>query len=262
MEKILNEIWGLPYYWTKVKDLTILIPMPGISKAQKFKNANPHYLGHRKRLREKFRQTGFGGFQDYEALELLLTYAIPREDLKPLAKELIERHGNFQGVLDAPYEELIKIKGLKENSATFLNVIKECASLYLKEQCITKNVISSTGALLNYCRLEMAGLRDEQFRVIFLNSQNEIISDEIIQEGTVNQSVVYPRKVMEKALKHKASALIFVHNHPSGNHSPSKEDRLLTEALITAARSLQIKVHDHLIISSSGHFSFLESGMI
>ena len=221
-----------------------------------------HYLDHRKRLRERFRKTSFAGFSEYEALELLLTYAIPRKDVKPLAKELIAKFGGFSGVLDAPFEELARMKGMGENSATFLALLKACASLYLKRGLIKSRKISSTMALIDYCITEMRGLKDEQFRTIFLNSQNEMLADEIIQEGTVDQTVVYPRKVMERALHYKATGMIFVHNHPSGSFKPSKEDIMLTEALKHAARSLQLKVHDHLIISRAGYYSFLESGLI
>jgi DNA repair protein RadC len=222
----------------------------------------PHYLNHRRRLRERFLKTGFEGFQDYEALELLLTYAIPRKDVKPLAKELLSRFGNFQGVLDATSEELTAVRGIKENAATFIRALKSATSLYLKECVLRKNQISSTSALLDYCRAAMSGLRDEQFRAVFLNSQNEVIADEVIQEGTVDRSVVYPRKVMERALYHKASALIFVHNHPGGNSKPSLDDKRLTTEIVNIAKGLGIKVHDHLIVSRDGYFSFLERGLL
>lgn len=222
----------------------------------------PHYHNHRERLRKRFLKTVFEGFQDYEALELLLTYAIPRRDVKPLAKELIARFGSFRGVLDASREELTRVKGLKENTAIFIHALKECSALYLREGLVERKQISSTSALLDYCRVVMSGLRDEQFRAVFLNSQNEVIADEVIQEGTVDQSVVYPRKVMERALYHKASALIFVHNHPGGNCRPSAEDRNLTTELCSVAKGLHIKVHDHLIICKSGYFSFLERGLM
>lgn len=221
-----------------------------------------HYLMHRRRLRERFRKTGFEGFQEYEVLELLLTYTIPRKDVKPLAKILIDRFGDFQGLLDAKFEEIVGVKGLGENTATFLTLLKASASLYLKKTLMKHKQISGTMALLDYCRAEMKGLKDEQFRTIFLNSQNEVIGDEVIHEGTVDQSIVYPRKVMERALYYKASAMIFVHNHPSGSLKPSKDDILLTEALKQAAKSLQLKVHDHLIISKNGYYSFLESGLL
>ncbi|MDA8170627.1 MAG: DNA repair protein RadC [Nitrospiraceae bacterium] len=221
-----------------------------------------HYIMHRKRLRERFRKTSFAGFSEYEALELLLTYAIPRKDVKPLAKELIAKFGGFHGVLDATFGELVGVKGISENSATFLTLLRGCAGLYLKQGLLENRKISSTMALIDYCMTEMKGLRDEQFRTIFLNSQNEMLADEVIQEGTVDQAVVYPRKVMERALHYKATGMIFVHNHPSGSFKPSKDDIMLTEALKQAAKSLQLKVHDHLIISRHGYYSFLESGLI
>lgn len=222
----------------------------------------PHYMEHRKRLRERFRKTGFEGFQDYEAIELLLTYTIPRRDVKPIAKALIGRFKTFQGVIDAPFEELTKVNGVGEYTATHMRSLKECVSLYLRERVMQKQQISSTLSLLDYCRAEMSTLRDEQFRAVFLNSQNEVIADEVICEGTVNQSVVYPRKVMERALYHKTTAMIFVHNHPSGNNKPSNEDLILTEMLVKTAKGLQIRVHDHIIISNTGYFSFLEAGLL
>lgn len=222
----------------------------------------PHYHKHRARLRERFNELGFEGFRDYEALELLLTYVIPRMDVKPIAKALIERFGSFQGVLDARPEDIASVKGVKENSATFLRVVKESSALYLREGLKQSKQITSTRALLDYCKVAMSGLGDEQFRVIFLNSQNGVIADEVLQEGTVNQSVVYPRKVMERAIYHKASSLIFVHNHPGGSCKPSQEDKRLTALLVGAAMVLQIKVLDHLIISKAGHFSFLEAGLL
>jgi DNA repair protein RadC len=225
----------------------------------------PHYAGHRERLRERFKKTGFEGFQDYEALELLLTYAIPRRDVKPLAKDLISRFGSVQGVLDAQQKELEEFRGLTDNSATFLKVLKDCSALYLRGRSKSSppaTTISSKGALLDYCQVKLSGLKDEQFMAVFLNSQNEIIADEIIQEGTVNQSVVYPRKVMERALKHNATALIFVHNHPGGACEPSKSDILITTELVRVAKGLGIAVHDHLIICKKGYYSFRENGKL
>jgi DNA repair protein RadC len=225
----------------------------------------PHYLEHRRRLRERFRKIGFEGFRDYEALELLLSYAIPRKDVKPIAKGLIKKFGSFHGVLDASYEELTQTDGIKENTATFILALKDCTALYLREGLKSRErpkAISSTGVLLDYCHAVMSGLKDEQFRAVFLNSQNEVIEDEVIQEGTVDQSVVYPRKVMERALHHKASAIILVHNHPGGSCRPSEHDKALTAQLVKIARDLGIRVHDHLIVCKSGYFSFLERGLI
>jgi len=222
----------------------------------------PHYHEHRKRIREKFRKTGFDGFQDYEALEILLIYALPRRDVKPLAKDLLKKFGDFQSVLDAPVEELAAFPGLGDNSALLLKVARECSDLYLKKKVVKKPRVCSSPDLINYCRMSMSGLKDEQFRVVFLNTQNEVIEIETVQEGTIDQSVVYPRKVMERALYHKAAALIFVHNHPGGNLKPSYADKEITKSLVEAASSMDIEVHDHLIIGRDGYFSFRDSGLM
>jgi DNA repair protein RadC len=225
--------------------------------------STPHYTGHRQRLRERFLKTGFTGFRDYEALELLLFYALPRRDVKPIAKDLIKRFKSLRGVMDATHDELMTVKGISESAATFIKALKETTGLYLREKLRDEQtVISSTGALLDYCHTVMSGLRDEQFRAIYLNSQNSVIGDEVIQEGTVNQSVVYPRKVMERALRQGATALIFVHNHPGGSSKPSREDELITGDLVKVARGLDITVHDHLIVSREGYYSFRESGKL
>ena len=223
----------------------------------------PHYLEHRKRMKDKYRKSGFDGFHDYEALELLLTYAIPRRDVKPLAKALIDKYKGFEAVLDAPVEDLASFPGLGEHSATLLKVARDCSELYLKKRAVkTKNRVCCSPDLINHCRMSMAGLKDEQFRVVFLNTQNEIIEIETIQEGTIDQSVVYPRKVMERALYHKAAALIFVHNHPGGQVRPSFADKEITASLVAAANSMDIEVHDHYIIGKQGYFSFRDSGLI
>jgi DNA repair protein RadC len=222
----------------------------------------PHYTEHRQRIKQKFKKTGFKGFQDYEVLELLLTYAIPRRDVKPLSKELIVKFRDFQGVLDAPVEELAAFPGLGEHSAILLKLARECSDLYLKKKALKDRRVCRSPELINYCRMSMGGLKDEQFRVVFLNTQNEIIEIEIIQEGTIDQSVVYPRKVLERALYHKAAALIFVHNHPGGNTRPSYADKEITKTLVDAAKSMDIEVYDHLIIGRDTFFSFMDAGMI
>ena len=226
------------------------------------KPEKPHYHGHRQRLRNRFLRGGPGSLQDYELLELLLTYAIPRTDVKPLAKNLLKHFGSFPGVLDASPAALMEVTGVKEASATLLPLVKACAAHYLKDGVLKGPRISSLSALVDYCRTAMGGLQDEQFRVLFLNSQNELIAEEIVQEGTVNQTVVYPRKVLELALKHKATGLILVHNHPSGHLKPSAADLELTRALVKASQSLNLTVHDHLIISRQGYFSLAEKDML
>ena len=222
----------------------------------------PHYHGHRQRLRNRFLTGGPGALQDYELVELLLTFAIPYSDVKPLAKTLIKHCGSFNQVLDAAPEALLEVPGIREYSAVLIRLVKACAEHYLREEALKRERLSSLTALVDYCRTAMGGLKDEQFRVIFLNSQNEIIGEEIIQEGTVNQTVVYPRKVLELALKHKACGLILVHNHPSGHTAPSLSDRELTKALIDASRTLNLTVHDHLIIGRQGYFSLAENNML
>ncbi|MFI5330655.1 MAG: DNA repair protein RadC [Desulfobaccales bacterium] len=222
----------------------------------------PHYHGHRARLRQRFLLGGAGALQDYELLELLLTFAIPYSDVKPLAKSLIAHFGSFTRVFDATSEALAEVPGIREYSAVLIRLVKACAEYYLKEGVLDRQKISSLSTLVDYCRTSMGGLADEQFRVLFLNSQNEIIAEELVQEGTVNQTVVYPRKVLELALKHKATGLILVHNHPSGNLTPSAADLELTRSLVKASRALNLTVHDHLIIGRHGYFSLAEKNLL
>lgn len=226
------------------------------------KPAKPHYHGHRARLRQRFLTGGAGALQDYELLELLLTFAIPYSDVKPLAKRLIEHFGSFNQVFDVSAEELMEFTGLREYSAVLIKLVKACSEYALRAEALKRQQLNSLGTLVDYCRASMGGLADEQFRVIFLNSVNEIIAEEIVQEGTVNQTVVYPRKVLELALKHKATGLILVHNHPSGNLKPSAADQELTRALVRASRALHLIVHDHLIIGRHGYFSFAEQNIL
>ncbi len=224
--------------------------------------AKPHYHGHRARLRARFLNGGPGALQDYELLELLLTFAIPYSDVKPLAKRVIEHFGSFTQVLDASPQALMEVTGIKEYAAILIRLVKACSEYALKSEALKRQPIKSLDNLVDYCRASMGGLLDEQFRVVFLNSQNEVIAEEIVHEGIVNQTVVYPRKVLELALKHKATGLILVHNHPSGNLTPSAADRELTRALVKAGQSLNLTVHDHLIIGRHGYFSLAEQNML
>ncbi|MBI5607130.1 MAG: DNA repair protein RadC [Deltaproteobacteria bacterium] len=223
----------------------------------------PHYLGHRKRLKDRFVRSGLESFQDYEVVELILTYAQARKDTKPLAKALLQTFGSLRGILEAPVEELKRYQGLGEHSGLLFKLIKEASDRYLRDRLLeAQDVITSPMDLVNYCQSKMGWLKDEQFRLIYLNTRNQVIEEEVLQEGTVDQTVVYPRKVMERAIRLKATALILVHNHPAGSPYPSPEDRELTRTLMQVARNLQIKVHDHLIIGREGHFSFLENNLI
>ncbi len=217
---------------------------------------------HRKRLRLKFLTSGIGALHDYEVLELFLTYAIPRKDVKPPAKELIRKFGTIREVVDADIADLVKIKGVGKDSAILIKLVKEIAALYLKQKAKEKKQVTCTSELLDYCRTVMGGKRDEEFCVIYLDAQNQIIEFETIQRGVVNQAVVYPRQVLESALKKKASAIILAHNHPSGHVRPSDADIRLTKTIQETAKVLDILVHDHIIVGENRFFSFREEGLM
>ncbi|MDH7500318.1 MAG: DNA repair protein RadC [candidate division NC10 bacterium] len=222
----------------------------------------PDYLGHRKRLRERFRKMGAEGFHDYEILELLLTYAIPRKDVKPIAKRLIKHFGSFSGVLDATGKELEEVASVGPISATLIRLVKETCQAYLSEKMKRREILSSPRAVLDFSRAKLSGLPHEAFMVIFVNAKNGVINHQILQEGTVNQAIIYPRRIVEEALSRHASGLILVHNHPSGEIHPSAEDRRLTRDLIEATRALDVRILDHLIVGKDGYFSFAESGFL
>jgi DNA repair protein RadC len=226
------------------------------------KKEAPHHLGHRKRLKERYEKAGMEGLQDYEILELLLFYAIPQGDVKARAKELLKRFGSLKGVLDADLKALREVAGIGDHSSLLFKFVRDVRTLYLRQGAEVKEQISSTKELIDYCLAFMGGLKDEHFAVIYLNARNRIIQVETIQEGIVNQAIVYPRKVLEKALKHKASAIILVHNHPSGHVRPSEADIRLTRVLQDAARVMDIVLHDHLIVGENRFFSFREEGIL
>jgi DNA repair protein RadC len=225
-------------------------------------SAAPHYRGHRRRLKERYAAAGLDAFPDYEALELLLTYAIPRRDVKPLAKVLLERFGSLKAVLDADREELQRPGGVTAHAAVLLTLVKDLGGRYLKEKAREKRQIGCTRELLDYCMTFLGGLKDEHFCIIYLDAQNRIIEVETVQEGIVNQAVVYPRKVLESALRRKASAIILAHNHPSGYVKPSDADIRLTRTIQETAKALDILVHDHIIIGENRFFSFREEGIM
>ena len=222
---------------------------------------NPN-TGHRERLRNRFIDHGLENFQDYEALELLLLYVARQQDMKPVAKRLLEKFGSFQAVLDAPKEELAKIEGVGESAITLVQFTKQAAARYLEQGSQTKITPQDLTELINACRIKMGALDHEQFRLICLNASFVIVADEIIAEGTIDQAAVYPRKVVEVALKHHATTLIFVHNHPSGDVTPSELDKTITRSLILATRAVGVLVYDHLIVSSMGYFSFREQSLL
>ena len=218
--------------------------------------------GHRRRIKEKFKHQGLEAFHDYEVIELLLTYCIARKDVKPAAKNLLERFSSIREVFDAPLEELKQIDEIGEHSALLIKLIRASCDYYLRSAITKRDVVSSPRALINYLRATMAPLRDEQFRVVYLNAKNELLHDEIIQEGTIDQTAVYPRKIVERALSAGAVSIILVHNHPSGDPTPSAHDTRLTESLVNATKLLSICVHDHIIVGSKGYYSFAENNRL
>jgi len=218
--------------------------------------------GHRRRLNQKFMNSGIETLHEYEALELLLTYIIRRQDVKRRAKALLEKFVSIKGILDAEIDDLKQIEGIGDRSAVFFKLVKETASLYLKQKAKEKKQVTCTTELLDFCRTVMGGKKDEEFAVIYLDVQNQIIEFETVQKGIVNQAVVYPRQVLESALKKKASAIILAHNHPSGHVRPSDADIRLTKTIQETAKALDILVHDHIIIGENRFFSFREEGLM
>ncbi len=222
----------------------------------------PHYMGHRQRLRDRFMSAGGTAMADYELLELILFQAIPRRDVKPLAKELLTTFGSFSAVVTAPVERLQEFKGLSENAIASIKVMQEIAVRLSREEIMDKPVLSSWQALITYCRTIMAHNKTEQIRILFLDRKNVLIADELQGEGTVDHTPVYPREVVKRALDLHASALILVHNHPSGNTAPSRGDIAMTKEIQDACAKLNITIHDHLIIGKKGHSSFKSLGLL
>lgn len=232
------------------------------SKAAVPAKDKPHHNGHRDRLRARFVKSGAGACEDYELLELLLFAAIPRRDVKPLAKTLLKQFGSIAALLAADMQDLSKVKGLSDNSAALIKVVHALTQRMLIGDVEQKPILSSWKKLIDYCHVAMAHEKREQFRVLFLNRKNQLIADEVQQVGTVDHAPVYPREIVRRALELGATALILVHNHPSGDPSPSDSDISMTEEIIRAARTLDVVVHDHLIIAKSGHASFKAMGLL
>jgi DNA repair protein RadC len=215
----------------------------------------PHYYGHRERLRERFREAGSDAVSDYELLELVLFRALPRRDLKPLCKDLIAKFGSFAEVLAAPPRRLAEIKGMGEGAITDLKIVHAAASRLARGQLKKRPLLSSWSSVLDYCRTAMAFADREQFRILFLDKRNQLIADEVQGTGTVDHTPVYPREVVKRALELSATAIILVHNHPSGDPTPSRADIQMTQAIVEVAKPLGISVHDHLIVGKEGHAS-------
>lgn len=218
--------------------------------------------GHRKRLREKFIKSGLVGFNDYEVVELLLTLGSPRKDCKQPAKEAIKRFKTLRGVLEAPTEELQQIEGIGAHNAFGISLVQEVAREFLKEKLIDKPVFQSAQEVFDYLYHSMRDLKKEIFKVIYLNSQNQIIEIGDLFYGTVDSSFVSSREVMQAAIKHNATSLIVVHNHPSGNPEPSQNDKQVTKELVYAGNIMQVKVLDHIIVGDNRYFSFAGEGLV
>ena len=218
--------------------------------------------GHRERLREKFLTSGLDGFHDYEVIELLLTLATPRKDCKDQAKAALKRFKTLQGVIEAPPEHLQEIKGLGPKNIFGIKFVQAVAERYLQKKLISKDPIRSSKELFDYLYHSLRDKKREIFKVVFLDAQNKIIAIEDLFEGTLNASNVYPREVVQTALRHHAAGLFLVHNHPSGEPKPSREDRLITRELIHACRVMGVTVHEHLIIGDNTYFSFADCGYI
>ncbi len=221
-----------------------------------------HYHGHRDRLRGCFRDKGADSLADYELLELALFRALPRRDTKPIAKALLERFGSLADVLCAPPERLKEIDGVGEQAVTDLLLFRALAVRMGQDSVRKRPVLSSWNTLLEYCRTAMAFEEREQFRILFLDKKNVLIADEVQQTGTVDHTPVYPREIIRRALELSATAIILVHNHPSGDPSPSRADIQMTKTIAEVAKPLGIVLHDHLIIAREGHASFRGLGLI
>lgn len=230
--------------------------LPGFEEAQVASSINkPHYAGHRDRLRARFSENGAKAVADYELLELILFRSIPRRDTKPIAKTLLARFGSIAEILSAPLERLIEIDGIGRSVALDLKVVQAAGQRMAKDTICERTILSSWTDLLTYCRTTMAYEDKEQFRLLFLDKKNQLIADEVQQVGTVDHTPVYPREVVKRALELSSTAIILLHNHPSGDPTPSQADILMTQKIIEAAKPLGITVHDHIIIGKEGHAS-------
>ena len=218
--------------------------------------------GHRQRVKDKYRLAGLEGWHDYEILELLLFYAIPRKDTKPAAKRLIERFGSFSSVLDATPQELRTVKGISEHTALFIKIVKDAAKSYAKGRMDGKDIVQSPEAAVAYLKAALKGAPDEEFHALFLNAGNRVLSTEVIQTGTVTRSAVFPRKIVERALHHRATGIIIAHNHPGGVLRPSEDDKRATAAIANALSTVEVSLLDHIIITSAGYFSWKEHHLL
>lgn len=223
---------------------------------------NKSTSGHRQRLRERFLNAGLQGFHDYEVIELLLTLGTPRRDCKQAAKDALKKFGSLNTVLEADPKELQAINGIGPNNVFGLKLTQTVARRYLADRIIGQDIITSSDEVLDYLKHNLRDKTQEIFSVIYLNGRNEIIGMEELFYGSLTTSAVYPREVVKKVLKQNAAAVIFVHNHPSGNLNPSEEDIKITKKLKDAVATIDVKVHDHLIIAGNNYYSFADNNLL
>ncbi len=218
--------------------------------------------GHRQRLQERFMRGGLRGFLDYEIIELLLTLGTPRRDCKKPAKEAMQRFKMLRRVLEANEGELQEIEGIGPRNIFGIKFVQEVSRRFLREKMMSRPVCHSSREVFDYLYHTLRDAKNEKFKAIFLDAKNQIIEEKTFFEGTVDTSAVYPREIMKEALRHGASALIFVHNHPSGDPEPSESDKEITKELVFASNMMQLKVLDHIIIGNNRYFSFADRGLI
>ncbi|MFC1522791.1 DNA repair protein RadC [Elusimicrobiota bacterium] len=222
---------------------------------------NTENKGHRARLRKRFLDSGLKGMADYELIELLLTFSILRRDVKPVAKKLLRRFKSIKGTMDASPDTLRQIQGMGPSSIAFFSGIKALMHRYFEQTAKNTDLLNSPEAVVSYCRTSLESEKNEIFEVLYLSSKNHLIASERLSEGTIDRAAVYPRRVIEGALSANAAALIFVHNHPSGDPTPSKEDIELTKTLAKAVNVVGITAHDHIIIGNGHYVSLREGGL-
>ncbi len=220
------------------------------------------HTGHRERLREKFLQGGLAGFLDYEIIELLLALGTPRRDCKGPAKHALKEFKTFRGVLEASTRDLLEIRGIGRRNVLGIKLIHEVSRRFLKDRLMSRPVCHSSREVFDYLFHSLRDRKREMFKVLFLDTKNHVIEERTLFEGTVDSSAVYPREVIKVALRNEASALIFAHNHPSGDPEPSMSDREITRDLVLAAQVVQIKVLDHIVIGNNCYFSFADTGLL
>jgi len=224
----------------------------------------PHYHGHRQRLRERFLRSGLAGFADYEVVELLLTLAIPRADVKQPAKALIAQFGNLRGILDAPIGALRSVSGIGSVTPVALQIIKAAATLYLQQSGEGLDALADPTRLSAFWRMRIGALQNEVFEVAYLDAGHRLLRDGVdrLEEGTIDRATVYPRRVIEAALTRGAAAIVLAHNHPNATLTPSEHDKVLTRAIVLAAETVHLRVVDHLIVSEEDTFSFRKAGLL